>query len=154
MSGRHVLIVSWWFPPLAGGGVHRPLQFVRRLVQRGLRVSVLTGVPPRGERQDRELLDKVPDGVRIVRVPLLDPFRAWSWWKERRGVVAGAPAPLSEPALSPGGSATPDAPRWRDLVTEAIALPDRWLPWLPLAVARAALALRGDEPEQIGRAHV
>jgi len=148
MSGRHVLVVSWWFPPLSGGGVHRPHQFVRHLVRRGHRVTVLTGVPPRGERLDEALAAKVPAGVRVVRVPLLDPFRAWAWWKGRRGTMNGATttAPATVPA-----TAARAAPRtsWRDLVTEAIALPDRWLPWLPLAVARAALRLRGDEPELV-----
>lgn len=150
-SGRHILVVAWWFPPLSGGGVHRPLQFVRHLVRRGHRVSVLTGVPPKGERLDDALLAKVPREVRIVRAPLLDPFRAWSWLKERRGgkPVAPAPAPPAAPAApAPPRSAARGA-RWRDLITEAIALPDRYLPWLPVAVARAALAFRGDEPELV-----
>ena len=77
MTGRHVLVVAWWFPPLAGGGVHRPLHFVRHLVRRGFRVTVLTGVPPRGERQDGGLLASVPREARIVRAPWRDPFRAW-----------------------------------------------------------------------------
>ncbi len=156
MSGRHVLVVAWWFPPLSGGGVHRPLQFVRHLVRRGLRVTVLTGVPPKGERLDEALLAKVPRDVRIVRVPLLDPFRLWGWLKALRranglhgaATASGTPAAAVTPAVATPAVLRPSsARRWQDLVTEAIALPDRYLPWLPLAVARAALALRGDEPE-------
>ncbi|MSR46561.1 MAG: glycosyltransferase [Planctomycetes bacterium] len=146
MSRRHVLLVSWWFPPLAGGGVHRPLQFTRHLVRRGFRVSVLTGVPPRTERQDAELLAQLPREVRVVRAPLIDPFRAWAWLKARGGVGATPAIAPAIAAVSANGAARP---RWQDLVTEAIALPDRFLPWLPLAVARAALAWRGDEPELV-----
>lgn len=157
MSGRHVLVVSWWFPPLAGGGVHRPLQFVGHLVRRGLRVSVLTGVPPRGERLDAALAAKLPREVRVLRAPLLDPFRAWGRLKALR--LGGAngrivPAPMTPPAAG-GVAATgaaarrAQAPRWQDLVTEAIALPDRFVPWWPIAVARAALELRGDEPDLV-----
>ena len=127
MSGRHVLVVSWWFPPLSGGGVHRPHQFVRHLVRTGHRVTVLTGVPPRGERLDEALEAKVPAGVRVVRVPLLDPFRAWAWWKGRRGAAPAAANRTAGSVPASNDSAAHGA-RWRDLVTETIALPDRWLP--------------------------
>jgi len=145
VTGRHVLFVAWWFPPLTGGGVHRPLQFVRHLVRRGYRVTVLTGAPARGERRDDGLLAKVPPEARIVRAPLADPFRAWDAlkrWSGRRP-ADGAAATAGAPA---NGSA---APRWRDVVSEAFALPDRWLAWIPVATAKAALALRGDEPDLV-----
>jgi glycosyltransferase involved in cell wall biosynthesis len=143
MSGRHVLIVSWWFPPLAGGGVHRPLQFARHLVRTGRRVTVLTGVPPAGERHDAALAAKIPAEVALIRAPLPDPFRAWAWMKRRRGsATPGGEPPVAAPPRDRG-------PRWQDLVTEAIALPDRWLSWRPIAVARAALALAGDEPDLV-----
>ena len=138
MTPRHLLVVAWWFPPLSGGGVHRPLQFVRHLVRRGFRVSVLTGVPPRGERLDEGLLAQVPSEVRVVRVPLIDPFRAWAGLKGRGASATNGDAPTA----SARG-------RWRDLFTEAIALPDRWLPWIFPAITRAALAFRGDEPELV-----
>lgn len=140
MRPRHLLVVAWWFPPLAGGGVHRPLQFVRHLARRGLRVSVLTAAPPGDAPRDEGLLDRIPSGVRVLRVPLLDPFRIWARIRGARGAAAG------------NGTAAARAPapaRWRDLVTEAIALPDRWLPWVVPAAARAAVALRGDEPELV-----
>ncbi len=139
-----MLVVAWWFPPLSGGGVHRPLQFVRHLVRRGLRVSVVTAVPRAGDRLDEELLASVPAEVRIVRVPLLDPFRAWGWLKGLRGSANGA---VAERAASPPSAGA--RVRVCDLLSEAIALPDRWLPWIPLATARAALALRGDEPDLV-----
>jgi hypothetical protein len=145
VSGRHVLFVAWWFPPLTGGGVHRPLQFVRHLVRRGYRVTVLTGAPARGERRDDGLLAKVPPQARIVRAPLADPFRAWDAlkrWSGRRPAGAAA-APADAPLI--GATAS----RWRDVVSEAISLPDRWLSWIPVATAKAALALRGDEPDLV-----
>jgi glycosyltransferase involved in cell wall biosynthesis len=40
-------------------------------------------------------------------------------------------------------------PRWRDFVTEAIRLPDRFLPWVAPATLRGALALRGQEPDLV-----
>jgi glycosyltransferase involved in cell wall biosynthesis len=141
---RHVLVVAWWFPPLSGGGVHRPLHFVRHLDRRGFRVTVLTGRPARGERLDEGLLAKVPPSVRVVRVGRFDPFLMWEWIKRGR---AGSGDVASSPAATPGSTAP--RVRLRDLVTEAIALPDRFVPWIVPAVTRAALALRGDEPQLV-----
>lgn len=143
MTGRHVLFVAWWFPPQSGGGVHRPLQFVRHLARRGVRVTVLTGVTRPGDRVDAALLEQVPAGVRVVRAPLKDPFRAWDAWKRLRGAAHGNGNGNGSGNGAPAGA----APRWRDLVTEALALPDRHLPWIPAAITKAALALRGDEPD-------
>jgi hypothetical protein len=152
VTGRHILVVAWWFPPLAGGGVHRPLHFVRHLVRRGFRVTVLTGVPPRGERRDDGLLAQVPGEARIVRAPLKDPFRAWDALKRWSGIASAAPRAsngAAAPTAADGNGARPRAARWRDVVSEALALPDRWLAWIPVATAQAALALRGDEPDLI-----
>jgi glycosyltransferase involved in cell wall biosynthesis len=146
VTGRHVLFVAWWFPPQSGGGVHRPLQFVRHLARRGVRVTVLTGVARPGDRVDAALLEQVPAGVRIVRAPLKDPFRAWDAWKRLRGTNGSGGGSGSR---NGGGAPAGGAPRWRDLVTEALALPDRHLPWIPAAVTKAALALKGDEPDLV-----
>jgi glycosyltransferase involved in cell wall biosynthesis len=144
VTGRHVLVVAWWFPPQSGGGVHRPLQFVRQLARRGVRVTVLTGVARPGDRVDAELLEQVPAGVRVLRAPLKDPFRAWDAWKRLRGAGSNGPANGAS-----NGATAAGAPRWRDFVTEALALPDRHLPWIPAAVTKAALALTGDEPDLV-----
>lgn len=147
MNGRHLLVVAWWFPPQSGGGVHRPLQFVRHLARRVVRVTVLTGVARPDDRVDAALLAQVPAGVRILRAPLKDPFRAWDAWKRLRGTANGIPNGAANAAAN--GAAAGGASRWRDLVSEALALPDRHLPWIPAAITKAALALRGDEPDLI-----
>ncbi len=149
MSPRHVLLVSWWFPPLSGGGVHRPLQFARHLAKQGHRVTVLTGVPPAGEPVDEALLRKVPQEMRVLRVRLPDPFRAWARLKGARPAAAPATHPTepAAPQLAPANRAA--RPRWRDLVTSMIAVPDKWLPWIVPATAHAAIALRGDEPDLV-----
>jgi len=145
---RHVLVIAWWFPPRVGGGVHRPLQFVRHLDRRGFRVSVLTGAPARGEPLDPGLLAQVPPSVRVVPAMRLDPFRAWDAWKRVRGGAGGGngrgDSATNGPAPTQGGD-----PSWPSRVSEWLALPDRWLAWVPLAVAKAALSLRGDEPDLI-----
>jgi glycosyltransferase involved in cell wall biosynthesis len=152
---RHLLFVSWWFPPLSGAGVHRPLQFVRQLCKRGFDVSVLTGVPPAGERLDLGLLERVPASVRVIRVPLRDPFRWWGRLKAVAPAAAGNGGAAkngsngAKPSSGNGHAGIATRLRWRDLVTDAISLPDRWMPWVAPAIARGAIALRGHEPDLV-----
>jgi len=64
---KHLLMVVPFFPPMAGGGVYRPLSFVRYLPANGWRVTVVT---PRGDAfwiRDESLLAAVPAGTRVIR---------------------------------------------------------------------------------------
>lgn len=63
---RRVLLISYAFPPLVNAQAIRWLMLVRQLVSRGDTVDVLTvRLPPYYE----DLLDEIPAGVRIHRVP-------------------------------------------------------------------------------------
>ena len=42
-----VLVVAYFFPPLGGGGVHRPLAWARYLPEHGWDVTVLASAPRR-----------------------------------------------------------------------------------------------------------
>ena len=60
-----------FFPPMAGGGVYRPLSFVKYLGRYGWRPTV---VAPRGDAfwiRDEGLVGEVPDSCRVVRTESL-----------------------------------------------------------------------------------
>jgi glycosyltransferase involved in cell wall biosynthesis len=66
---RRVLVIHYFFPPLAGGGVPRVLKFVKYLPQLGWDVTVVTSDGARswyGVR-DESLLADIPSEVRVVR---------------------------------------------------------------------------------------
>ncbi|MFO7941947.1 MAG: glycosyltransferase [Bacillota bacterium] len=67
---RSVLLVSYLFPPVGGGGVQRALKMARYLPEFGWRpiVVAVSQIPPGFPRDDR-LLGELPEDVSISRVP-------------------------------------------------------------------------------------
>jgi glycosyltransferase involved in cell wall biosynthesis len=73
---RHVLLITYHFPPSAGVAVHRMLGLVRHLPDFGWRPVVVAPPRLRWEPQDQALLQQVPDGTPVYHVP----FRARGLW--------------------------------------------------------------------------
>jgi len=90
-STRRVLILCYFFPPLAGGGVHRVLSFVRELPKLGWNCTVVCA----GRRDywvtDETLEARVPDGTEVIRVEGGSALSAWLRLRGRdRGRRSGA----------------------------------------------------------------
>lgn len=76
---RTVLLAAYYFPPLAGGGVYRPLKFAKYLGQFGWRPVVLTvKSAPYHWASDASLLAELPAGVALVRAPSFEPHRLYA----------------------------------------------------------------------------
>ena len=65
---RRVLLLAYFYPPLAGGGVHRVLSFTRHLPAHGWACTVVCA----GERDywvsDESLVASVPHETEVIRV--------------------------------------------------------------------------------------
>ncbi len=79
---RRVLMISYLFPPMGGGGVQRMLKFVKYLPDFGWTPHILTCQPPRGGLRDEGLLKEIPMSTPITRSPALLPPR-WLPWRVR-----------------------------------------------------------------------
>ncbi len=66
-----LLLLTYFFPPTAGGGVFRPLAMVKYLSRMGWRITVLTATTPRHYPVDPELEQQIPDGVEVIRIPVV-----------------------------------------------------------------------------------
>ena len=66
-----VLVVSLYFPPAGGPGVHRPLKLAGHLTHLGFEVDVLAPDDPKWVHRDASL--RVPDGVTVHRARNLGP---------------------------------------------------------------------------------
>lgn len=73
---RRVLIVSHFFPPLAGGGVHRALAWSRHLPEHGWAVSVVCAGEEDYWVRDASLV--IPDGTEVIRVAGGSAASAWA----------------------------------------------------------------------------
>ncbi len=77
MSGRRVLLVCYFYPPLAGGGVHRVLSFTRHLPERGWDCTVVCAGEEDYWVTDDSLTASVPPATEVIRVPGGSALSAW-----------------------------------------------------------------------------
>jgi len=94
---RRLLLVSLFYPPLAGGGVHRVLSFTRHLPAHGWACTVVCGGEHDYWVRDESLLARVPAGTEVLRVRGGGAMSAWLRWRGRAGSgrrSGGALAPL------------------------------------------------------------
>ena len=77
MNERRVLILCYFFPPLAGGGVHRVLSFVRHLPAAGWRVTVVCAGEEDYWVKDATLDSELPPGTEVIRVRGGSALASW-----------------------------------------------------------------------------
>ncbi len=66
---RHILIVTWDFPPADSTGVHLPASIARHAALAGWRVSVVCApAPTAASAGGQELAESIPPAVRALRV--------------------------------------------------------------------------------------
>jgi len=70
---RRLLLVTYYFPPLGGSGVFRPLRLAKHLPRKGWEVTVLSVSENTRAPKDHSLLREVPPGLRVERTPSAEP---------------------------------------------------------------------------------
>jgi len=125
MSSRKLLMLINFFPPAGGGGVYRPLSFVKYLSRMGWDITVVTPKPGEFWISDPSLEEQVPEGVRIIRTGSLSAGRIL-------GKLSGRGTGRSAGARSSGGFAA------MRKAGEALLLPDTYIGWKPFAVKAAS----------------
>jgi glycosyltransferase involved in cell wall biosynthesis len=127
-----VLLVAYFFPPLAGGGVHRVLSFARYLPENGWACTVVCAGADDYWVRDPSLETHVPPDTEVLRVPGGTPLAAWLRLRGARDDASRARRPARGFAL---------ARRLADLTL----IPDPYVGWARRAtrVARERIA-RGD----------
>jgi glycosyltransferase involved in cell wall biosynthesis len=118
---KRVLFLAYLFPPIANSGTQRPLKFAKYLPEFGWEPIVLTAAQFEGHHTDPGLLADIPEGVRVVRVPMLN---------EKIGET------LASITGGTGiGRKIGDAIRWR--MQTRRRSPDLYAWWQPTAVQKA-----------------
>ncbi len=136
---KHLLMIVPFFPPMAGGGVYRPLSFVKYLGEYGWQTTVIA---PRGDAfwiRDERLVNQIPQDCRVIRTEtksaqgLLSRFRGG-----RRNNSA-------EPGTRPADaqvSGVKRSSRWFSMarkVASTVMIPDTYVGWTRYA-KRAAMS--------------
>jgi len=69
VSARRLLILCYFYPPLAGGGVHRVLGFTRHLPAHGWACTVVCAGEEDYWVRDETLARDMPTGTEVIRAP-------------------------------------------------------------------------------------
>jgi glycosyltransferase involved in cell wall biosynthesis len=135
MSGMRLLMMINFFPPAGGGGVYRPLSFVKYLSRAGWEITVVTPKPGEFWISDPSLEKQVPSGVRVVRTSSMSAQRLL---QKLRGRKRGG-----GPGESAGAGSRPSG-RFEKMrrLGEYFLLPDTYTGWRPFAVKEASRLCR------------
>ena len=85
MSPRRLLLVCYFFPPIAGGGVHRVLGFARHLPRLGWECTVVCAGEEDYWVRDETLSAAVPQGTEVIRVRGGSAIASWLRLGRRAG---------------------------------------------------------------------
>jgi len=72
-TARHLLVVTYHFPPIQSAGVYRLVGLVKYLRERGWRITVLTVRRSSLEASDDASLELIPEGISVVRTDSIEP---------------------------------------------------------------------------------
>ncbi len=73
MSGRKVLIITYYWPPSGGVGVQRWLHFAINLKKMGWEPIIYTPENPQFEIIDPQLA-QMAEGIKIIKTKIWEPF--------------------------------------------------------------------------------
>jgi len=130
MNRKKILMIINFFPPAGGGGVYRPLSFVKYLSRLSWQVTVVTPQPGEFWISDPELEAEVPPDVRVVRTASLSGFRFLRAVRRGRGTPASRRSSRGFGMLRRLG--------------EFLLVPDTYRGWIPFASKAAEGLCRGE----------
>lgn len=133
-NSKKMLLVSYLFPPIGGGGVPRPLKMAKYLARSGWEVHVLTVDTAYHATKDETLLKELPAGVTIHRAKEWNPLNGFRRSKGSGSGNQGKPV-TSIPQGSQGSLKKMKSFLVSSLkqVKNTLFIPDDQIGWLPHA---------------------
>lgn len=73
-NSKKVLILTYYWPPAGGAGVHRWLKFTKYLREFGWEPVIFTVKGGETAVEDQQLLAQIPEGIETTRQPIWEPY--------------------------------------------------------------------------------
>ena len=122
---KRILFISYYFPPMGGGGVQRILKFLKFWDYSGFDVSILTVKSSYFYVEDKTLMKEIPAQVSVYRSGSLDPFRIAQIIRE---YLPGRKRKSENLSRESGG--------FFRKIASLLFVPDSRVLWLPFALFR------------------
>lgn len=126
---KKVVVIAYGFPPVGGGGVQRPVKFVKYLREYGWEPLVLTVSNPSVPIIDESLLVDIPEGTKIFLSKTLEP----SYRTKQQFVGIQSSGKFS-------------AKGWLKKVVSPFLLPDIQVLWWPGLFWRLFQVIKNEKP--------
>jgi hypothetical protein len=72
-GARKVLIITYYWPPSGGAGVQRWLKFSKYLRDFGWEPVIYTPENPEAPAIDNSLEKDIPEGITVIKRPIIEP---------------------------------------------------------------------------------
>lgn len=126
---KNVLIVAYYFPPSGGPGVQRVLKYVQYLREFGWEPIVLTVRDGNFPARDESLLKEIPDGVRVIRTEIFEPYDAY---RKLTGKTKGTAIDVN--TMHKEGAKLSVSERLAEFVRATFFIPDARVGWYRHAI--------------------
>lgn len=93
---KKVLIITYHWPPMGGGGVQRWLKMSKYLRDYGWEPIIFTVTDAEISLPDESLLEEIPTAVETIRVPIWEPFALYKKFTGKKSDEKVQPGLLSE----------------------------------------------------------
>jgi len=100
---KKVLIITYYWPPSGGAGVHRWLKFVKYLRNYGWEPVIFTPENPEAPAHDDTLASDIPEGVETLKTKVWEPYKLYKIFigaKKEQKVNAGFLSESKKPRLT------------------------------------------------------
>ena len=145
------MVVAYCFPPEGSIGTQRTLRLVRELVARQWDVTVVTGTLatyPASSPIDRDLLERVPAGVEVLRAAVLRPFERRSAAVDGgRSAASDGAATRSNRTATASSAATGRLRELKRHLQALLRIPDQHVGWVLPAAAKGIAAGMRQRPD-------
>ena len=135
---KKVLVITYYFPPSGGAGVQRNLKFVKYLREFGWEPVVLTAKNADYPAYDDSLLSEVPEGVKVYRSRIFEPYRLYRKFTGRKADESTDIATLSLDQKSKQRFSE----RLSEWIRAAFFIPDARIGWLFFAYLKGKKILK------------
>lgn len=126
---KKVLIIAYYFPPSGGPGVQRVLKYVQYLRDFGWEPVVLTVRDGTFPARDESLLEAIPEGVRVVRTDIFEPYDLY-----RKLTGKSKSTAIDVNTIRKEGTSIPFKERVAEAIRATFFIPDARIGWLRHAV--------------------
>ncbi len=137
---KHLLVISYYFPPSGGPGVQRVLKFVKYLREFEVRPVVLTVENGDFPVRDDSLIHEIPDDVKVYRSRIFEPYKLY---RKLTGKPDNAPVDVNN--IPKPGETRSLAETLAEFVRSNFFIPDARIGWLRYAVSLGEKIIRDEQ---------